>query len=194
MLDFSEGSSYRNLDHRTIERSLPDSMGDWSDAMVSFIKLGAIRCHFANGYCGFNFELEPSKLKYLRMSTKDYVRSLLVVTYLPYYIHYALILMITTYVISGTVLEGLLLALVAICIKICGETFQLFIFEKTGVIIDRVFSLGLIIVVLIMLAGFGPLFFGIIIPIDAYLYHPLFIGGCIIVLLLGARYISISIL
>jgi len=67
MIDFSEKreggpGGYRSLDHRAIERILPEEYGEYTDAMNSFIGMGAIRCNFSsNGYSSIDLQVRPTR-------------------------------------------------------------------------------------------------------------------------------------
>lgn len=74
LLDFSgkrEGgpSGSRSLDHRSIERAIPNEMGEWTKAMTNFGNIGAIRCGFygsgvGKGYMNLDIMKEPTFNQY----------------------------------------------------------------------------------------------------------------------------------
>lgn len=79
LLDFSEKKEggpggYRSLDHRAIERILPEEFGKYSEAMISFIKMGAIRCNFADRYASIDIMTEPTRRQYdlIRNIARDF--------------------------------------------------------------------------------------------------------------------------
>lgn len=76
-------------------------------------------------------------IKYMRMSAQLYTHSTLLFHYVPFFIYYLPSLMGMSLLLGGTLLQGLILWLMLLGIRLAGEALQLLIFDHTGKVLCR---------------------------------------------------------
>jgi len=76
-------SGGRALDHRSVERALPDEMGEWTQAMIGFENIGAIRCGFygsrvSRGHMNMDMRKEPTfnQYSFIRKISNEFPESI----------------------------------------------------------------------------------------------------------------------
>ena len=143
----------------------------------------------------FIFKVTKSKyicVKYLKMDTESYVKATFSKLYLVYFIYFTLFLTIAAIFLSEKPLDGLMIALIIICLKMFGEAFQLFVFEKTNIIIIRKNVLVLIVGIVLLVAAYGLPFVGFVLPIYSLMYNPIFLLGCLLIFVTCVWYIFVG--
>lgn len=94
-------------------------------------------------------------IKYMRMSARLYTHSALLFHYVPFFIYYLPSLAGMALLLGGTLLQGLILWLMLLGIRLAGEAFQLLIFDRTGKVLCRNMLFSWIVIGVGLGGGYG---------------------------------------
>ncbi|MBS5726124.1 MAG: hypothetical protein KHW59_10180, partial [Clostridiales bacterium] len=94
-------------------------------------------------------------IKYMRMSAQLYTHSTLLFHYVPFFIYYLPSLMGMSLLLGGTLLQGLILWLMLLGIRLAGEALQLLIFDHTGKVLCRSMIFSWIVIGVGLGGGYG---------------------------------------
>lgn len=76
-------------------------------------------------------------IKYMHMNAREYTLSALAFRYIPFFVYYLPCLMAAAGFLGRPLWEGVSAWLMFICFRLAGEAFQLFFFDRTGLVLSR---------------------------------------------------------
>lgn len=141
------------------------------------------------------FETNRNKytcIKLMRFGARDFVIPTMFARHITNSIYFLPVVLISYGVMGGSVWEGLLLLILFTAFRFIGEAGQLFLFDKTGILLRKKYVVPLIVVILACIAAYLPLYFLMIWPIQQVLFSlPVIIilfAGTLISILYILRY------
>lgn len=121
-------------------------------------------------------------VKYMKMDAGRYVRCDFFMEYALFFLYFLPFIFLLVLLAGGSAVQALLLWLTLIAFRMMGEAFQLWLFDKKGVVFSRKQVLMWLLVALMLSAAYAPLFLGAAVPTMRLL---LSLPGVLAVLLLG---------
>lgn len=185
---------FMGLPYLFLEQKSPEFQGQGLYVMVHILFF--LSCYI--GAFGDNHLLSVTRdkvtlIKYMHMNSRDYAKGSLAFRYIPFFLYYLPCLLGAALFFGQPLWEGFFAWLMFICFRVAGEAFQLFIFDRSGKVVNRnmVYQWGIIITGL-----FGAYYLpnkGILLPAHILL-HPVtalayvLVGGaCIYYITAGYR-------
>lgn len=112
-------------------------------------------------------------IKYLHMSPRKYIQSILAFKYIPFFLYYLPWLIILVLLLGGTFLQGLFVWLMLFSFRMIGEAVHLLIFDRTGKVISRNTLYDWLLICGTLLGAYLPVALGWNLPFAAVMLHPL---------------------
>lgn len=131
--------------------------------------------------------LSPDKekficIKLMKMNAKDYGISIIFGQNIWRGICFLAPLVILSTILGGTVFQGTILTLLLTVFRFMGDALHLFIFERKGVILCKNYIFIIIYGILTLIVAYVPVIYGVILPVDKYLFNTI---NIIITIMLG---------
>lgn len=128
-------------------------------------------------------------LKYLKMNPKHYVHASLITRYVPFFLYFLPVVVLTVLIAGGSFLDGFLFWTVMICFRIMGEAFQLFLYKRKNYVFSRKIGMVWMTIFLGIIVAYYPLFMKNPWMVSQIVLHPITIVLCEILLLCSLYYI-----
>lgn len=122
-------------------------------------------------------------IKYMNMNPRRYVLAALIIKYVPFYIYYLIYFIIAALATGGTIIEVMIFWIAYICFRLLGEALQLYIYDRTEVILCRKNLILIPLAFLAFVAAYLPMYLGLNWTLTNILLHPI---SLIIYLAIGA--------
>lgn len=101
------------------------------------------------------FQVTKEKLtciRYMKMSVEQYIKVYFLYHYIPFAVYFLICILIASWMVSGSVAGGLCLWMVLMMMRVGGEAFQLWLYDKKGVVFSRKYS-WVWLIIFLSLAG-----------------------------------------
>ena len=167
----------------------PASLSGWACAVNIFFFLSGWVGSFGDSQVFAVTRDKVTCIKYMRMSARLYTHSALLFHYVPFFIYYLPSLAGMALLLGGTLLQGLILWLMLLGIRLAGEAFQLLIFDRTGKVLCRNMLFSWIVIGVGLGGGYGLTAAGI--SLAPVLLHPLAVPVYLVLGAAGLYYLSV---